>query len=391
MARDAMEAVAKPATLCAFCPKMCRFACPVAEAEKRETVTPWGKMSLVYLAREGEVSLAEPDAGNALEACTGCGACVEQCAHGNPVAETLFVSRSLARTDRSQRFRAAFEQTGDVKRRDLDGPLAKLSRDKHAPIAYFPGCTRLTTDDDGIRRDQAALARALGAQVPACDPGPKQACCGYPLYADGQLDLLADHLERVWEGLKGHEVVVTPDPGCAYVLSVVRKGLGIGEDEGPEVLPLVEVLARQADSFRSASAGLHVRYHDPCYLGRRGRSFDAPRKLLKAATGLVPEEFAQCRDQADCSGAGGLYPVSNPEGAREIARRRLEEDPAAHRPVHAVVTACPSARRNFERAGHQVFDLVDVLLGEIVLRDEEGSAAGGAADDVPAGGGEADG
>lgn len=364
---DALDAAAKPATLCAYCPKMCRFACPVAESEARETVTPWGKMSLVYLARGGDVSLDDSGVHEALEACTGCGACVEQCAHGNPVAETLFATRGIAKTERAERFRERFVATGDVKGRDLDGALARLPRDGSAKVAYFPGCTRLTGDERKLARDLEALRVATGSEVKACDLPPGMACCGYPLYADGQVDVLAPHLKKLGKLLSAHDVVVTPDPGCAYTLSVVRRGLlgdGAAKD-GPLVVPLVEVLAKQAGRFRDRSAGLKVRYHDPCYLGRRGRTFSAPRKLLEAATGAVPLEFAQQGDAADCSGAGGLYPVSHPEGARDVARRRLERDGNAHVPADLVVTACPSAERNFRRAGARVVDVVDVALGRI--------------------------
>ena len=39
--RDALEK-------CVFCPKLCRSACPVSNAEPRETITPWGKMSMAW-------------------------------------------------------------------------------------------------------------------------------------------------------------------------------------------------------------------------------------------------------------------------------------------------------------------------------------------------------
>lgn len=373
--REALDAVARPATLCAFCPKMCRFACPVSETEKRDTVTPWGKMSIVWLAREGEVALGDPDAHQAMEACTGCGACVEACAHGNPVAETLFTARGLARTERSERYRAAFEQTGDVKRRDLDAGLAKLPRDREARLAYFPGCTRLSGPEDDIRKDRAALARVVGAQVPSCEPPARGGCCGYPLYADGQLDLLEAHLARLWESMKGHQMVITPDPGCAYMLTVVRRGLGIDDDGGPAVIPLVEALAQNVEAFRGASEGVVLRYHDPCYLGRRGRTFSAPRRLLEAACGRPPEEFSASHDDADCSGGGGLYPVSSPENAHAMAHRRAFADPKPG-PARAVVTACPTAKKTFARAGVPVLDVVDVLLGEVMALHDAAWAPG---------------
>jgi Fe-S oxidoreductase len=376
-AAELLDALARPTSLCAFCPKMCRSACPVSEAEGRETVTPWAKMSLVHLARTGQGSLGSPGARQALEACTGCGACVEKCAHGNPVAETLFAARGVAQAERIGRHRAQFEATGDVKGRDHRPALEGITKSRSSRVAYFPGCTRATVDGPAaVRRDLRALSRALDEDVPACDIGPpsegKAQCCGYPLYVDGQLDLVEDNLLRLGELLAGHDLVVTPDPGCAYMLSTVqsvlvgKRGRGkTGARPFPAVLPLVEVLAQRADRFRDAARGVVVRYHDPCYLGRRGRTFEAPRRLLEAATGRPSLEFYKNRDEADCSGGGGLYPTSNPDGARAMARRRVSHDGAAHEAAELVVTACPSARRGFQRAGHRAVDVVDVILGEI--------------------------
>lgn len=374
---ELLDALARPTTLCAFCPKMCRSACPVSEAEGRDTVTPWGKMSLVHLARTGQASLGDKGVQTAIEGCTGCGACVEKCAHGNPVSETLFSARGVANAERVARHRAHFERSGDVKGRDHSVALEGVPRSRTSRVAYFPGCTRATVDGGAaVRRDLRALARAFDEDVPACDVGPttegKAQCCGYPLYADGQLDLVEENLLRLGDLLAGHELVVTPDPGCAYMLSTVQSVLvgkrGRGRDGArpfPSVVPLVEVLAERAERFTDASRGLVVRYHDPCYLGRRGRTFEAPRHLLAAATGRLPLEFHKHHDDADCSGSGGLYPTSNPEGAREIARRRVTHDPAAHEAADLVVTACPSARRGFQRAGLRAADVVDVILGEV--------------------------
>ena len=72
---------------CVFCPKLCRSACPVSNAEPRETLTPWGKMSSAYFAARGDVPLDESFARPAW-ACTGCFACRGSCDHQNDVAGT---------------------------------------------------------------------------------------------------------------------------------------------------------------------------------------------------------------------------------------------------------------------------------------------------------------
>ncbi len=373
MTDPTLDALARPTTLCAFCPKMCRSACPVSEAEGRETVTPWAKMSLVHLARSGQISLQDKGVQTALEACTGCGACVEKCAHGNPVAETLFSARSPANGERIARHRTQFERSGDVKGRDHARAVDGVPKNRSARVAYFPGCGRCSFDGAAaVRRDLRALSRAFDDDVVACDigtggtQGSSAQCCGYPLYVDGQLDLVEDNLLRLADVIGGHELVVTPDPGCAYMLSTVQSVLvGRGRVRFPTVIPLVEALAQRPEKFTDASRGLTVRYHDPCYLARRGRTFDAPRRLLAAATGKAPLEFHKHHDDADCSGSGGLYPVSNPEGARAIAKRRVSRDGAAHDAAEIVVTACPSSRKGFERAGVRAVDIVDVLLGEV--------------------------
>ena len=80
---------------CAFCPKLCRFACPVAEAEARETVTPWGLMTRADDVRRGALAL-DRDTAESWAHCTGCGRCTQICKHDNPVATALFAARAEA-------------------------------------------------------------------------------------------------------------------------------------------------------------------------------------------------------------------------------------------------------------------------------------------------------
>ena len=83
----------KALELCVYCPKLCRAACPVSNAEPSETLIPWGKMSTAYFLARGDVPLDEAHAAPAW-ACTGCGACSKRCDHENDVGGTLLSVRA---------------------------------------------------------------------------------------------------------------------------------------------------------------------------------------------------------------------------------------------------------------------------------------------------------
>src|SRR5262245_15842508 len=78
---------------CGYCPKLCRAACPVSNAEPRDTITPWGKMTISWFAERGMVPVDREHAQVAW-ACTSCFACKMRCVHRNPVAETLGDARA---------------------------------------------------------------------------------------------------------------------------------------------------------------------------------------------------------------------------------------------------------------------------------------------------------
>ena len=55
---------------CAFCPKMCRFTCPVDRVEGSETSSPWGKMTMLRHLQSQEMPLSQGPLAAAYK-CTG--------------------------------------------------------------------------------------------------------------------------------------------------------------------------------------------------------------------------------------------------------------------------------------------------------------------------------
>jgi Fe-S oxidoreductase len=342
---------------CAYCPKVCRFACPVSEVTRSETVSTWGKMSEGFLVTQGLRPLEESGAAS-LYACTGCMRCRTFCLHQNEVGFSLFTARSAA-LDKGvapkpvQSTLQTFRQHGNPFGEDLSALAARYRAD--APVRYqlFPGCTALAKAPDLID-DALAVCDALSAPAAVCKVSSR--CCGYPLYAAGDIDGFVAHAERIAEMLKPYPELVVLDPGCAYTFKVVYPRFGV--ELSSEVKTVYEVLDAHLDHApRKPPLDLAAGYHDACKLGRGLGQYDQPRRLLAAAVGEFREAY-EAKQEAGCSGGGGLLPRTLPDASVDIARAEgLRVAPDGE----TLVSACPTARRTFERAGRRSEDLLSVL------------------------------
>jgi Fe-S oxidoreductase len=341
---------------CVFCPKLCRSACPVSNAEPRETLTPWGKMSMAYFAARGDVPL-EPSYAAPAWACTGCFACKESCDHKNDVATTLLETRSALvdkglGPDGAKATIAKFAAHQEATRRgvrELCGHQAVRSDSRDALLV---GCSY-------VRGARAEAGHAIDAAT-ALLRGPValvEVCCGLPLLLAGDAKGFAQQAEAMARATKRADRLWVADAGCAMALRMRYPSLGVQLDAKVELL--VEVAARELGSLGTvgeAHGREPVRYHDPCQLGRGLGVYEAPRAVLTRALGRAPEEFDARRDRAVCSGGGGLVPVTMPRASRTIAESRVAEHERAG--GGRIVTACASSLLSFRRARAKADDLV---------------------------------
>src|SRR5262245_63004687 len=91
----AAAGVARQLDYCTFCPKMCRFSCPVSETSGREQYTPQAKMDRLNQLRAGHLPWIDK-MSDPLYACTGCRQCTTQCLHGNEPGLVLLAGRAAA-------------------------------------------------------------------------------------------------------------------------------------------------------------------------------------------------------------------------------------------------------------------------------------------------------
>jgi len=352
-----LEPARKALETCVFCPKLCRSACPVSNAAPRETLTPWGKMSMAYFVAQGDVAAAPSFAAPAW-ACTACGACQKACDHRNDVATTLLKARSglldlgiapASASRAARRFPAHRAATASAVR-ELK---TYAGVDPRSRTALLVGCSYV----------RAAPREARVAAVGLCD-GPValvEACCGLPLlYAGDERGFARQALALATE-TADRKTLLVADAGCAHALRV--RYPAATATLSPTVELLVERAARDLGRLRPVGPWVseeRVRYHDPCLLGRGLGVYEAPRAVLTRALGRAPEEFHARREKAHCSGAGGLLPTTMPDTARAIARTRLGEH--AEEGGGSVVTACASSLLAFRRGAKcETLDVVSFL------------------------------
>jgi Fe-S oxidoreductase len=329
---------------CTFCPKLCRSACPVSNAETRETITPWGKMSLAYFAAHGDVPLDASHTDPAW-ACTGCKACKHVCDHQNDVATTLYDARAAMMTQGhspvgATRVVSTFDKHAERTRHAVAELAVHASVRRDAETSLLTGCSYARATPREARDAIFATAKLVGDSVSLA-----QNCCGLPLLMAGAQSAFKAQGQKLAVELQGKKRLVVLDPGCAVALKVHYPRFGIELPTDVEVF--VELAATQVERLRQLDNLLdeRVRYHDPCQLGRGLGVYDAPRAVLTRLLGRSPDEFDYHREMAACSGAGGLLPSTMPDVAKQIARTRVEqhEEGGGGR----IVTACASSLLSF--------------------------------------------
>ncbi len=144
-------------------------------------------------------------------------------------------------------------------------------------------------------------------------------------------------------------------------------------------------------SVGSNGQGADITYHDPCYLGRHNKVYEAPRELI-GASGAKLTEMPRHADRGLCCGAGGARMWMEEHIGKRVNHERVEE--ALDTGASKIATGCPfcrvmmtdgvddvAAATDLPKA--EVLDVAQLLLGSLdtssVTLPEKGTAAKAAA------------
>jgi Fe-S oxidoreductase len=316
-----------------------------------------GRIIATGRSSEGTELVGDVIRHDTLWSCTTCRACEEVC----PVsiehvpriiamrqAQTLMrekYPKELTPTFRGLEQNANPWNIGYDKRADwageLDFPVPILTEPPSEPVdvVMWVGC--MGSFDKRSQKVAQATARLLqAAGVKFAILGTAEKCTGDLARRSGN-ELLYQTLARenveTLNGL-GVKQVVTQCPHCLNALKNEYPQL-----EGRyEVFHHSQYIAKLMDEGRIAVkpgvAGT-VTFHDPCYLGRYNREYDAPRRLLGAAAVDAPVEMRRSRNESFCCGAGGARMWMEENIGRRVNEERVRQ--AAEVGATTIAVACP--------------------------------------------------
>jgi Fe-S oxidoreductase len=334
---------------CTQC-KRCDDRCPAQQTDK-----PLSPMTVVK--QIGKLAHYQPDSDlietcdkDAIWSCTTCRACQEICPasveHVNKIVE---MRRNLVLMEGEfpgEEVMTAMEQTevngnplglGYASRGDWAEELSlkTLAEDPDVDILYFVGCYA-SFDKRNIKIAKAFVQLCQAAGIKVGILGKEEKCCGEPMRKMGNEYLYQSlALENV-EMIKSYDVkhIVTSCPHCFNTLDKDYRDLDFDILVENYTVYLERLL--NEDKLKLKSSELVCTYHDSCYLGRHNDTYEAPRKLLKAA-GVQIAEMDKNRAEAFCCSAGG---------GRIMAEEKIGDRINIKRVEMAVVTGAPTLLSN---------------------------------------------
>ncbi|MFC5336789.1 (Fe-S)-binding protein [Mycobacterium branderi] len=376
---------------------------------------------LVGTAEQGGV--IDPDV---LWSCVTCGACVEQCPvdieHVDHIVDMrryqvmmesefpseLSVLFKNLETKGNPWGQNAGDRTNWISEVDFDVPVYGEDVESFDGYEYlfWVGCAGAY--DDKAKRTTKAVAELLAiAGVKYLVLGTGETCNGDSARRSGNEFLFqqlaqqaVETLDGVFEGVEtvDRKIVVTC-PHCFNTLGREYKQLGANFT----VLHHTQLLNRLVRDKKLVpvkpvdgnGSGPSITYHDPCYLGRHNKVYEAPRELI-GASGATLTEMPRHADRSFCCGAGGARMWMEEHIGKRINHERVDEALATG--ATTVATACPFCRvmvsdgvnDRAEAAGREDVDVRDVanLLLESIDRSNitlpaKGTAAEEAAKAAP--------
>lgn len=209
-------------------------------------------------------------------------------------------------------------------------------------ILFWVGCAG--SFDERAQRITRSICKILQhVGIKYAVLGTEESCTGDPAKRAGNEFLFQMQAIANIEVLNGYKIrkIVTGCPHCFNTIKNEYPGLG-GNYEVIHHTQLIQQLI-DAGQLKTSEGerfkGKKITFHDPCYLGRGNKVYEAPRRALEVLDADLIE-MKRCKANGLCCGAGGAQLFKEPEpGLKDINIERIEE--AIETKATIVATGCP--------------------------------------------------
>ena len=220
--------------------------------------------------------------------------------------------------------------------------LASLEAEgKKASVVFWVGCAG--SFDDRAKKITKAFVKILNhTNTSFAVLGKEESCSGDPAKSAGNEFLFQMQAIQNITTLDHYGVtkIVTTCPHCFNTLKNEYPELG-GHYKVMHHTQFLKSLIKEGSLKVEGGMykGKRITFHDPCYLGRANKIFEAPRSLIeKLDAELV--EMKSCKTNGLCCGAGGAQMFKDAEaGDKEINIKRTEQ--ALDTNPNIIAAACP--------------------------------------------------
>jgi Fe-S oxidoreductase len=315
---------------------------------------------------------------NELDACTTCGACMEECPANIEHVNLIMEAKRYKVLTLGDIPPAAADAINKIKGQGNPWGIAQDDRFKWAdglniPVIeagikvdylYYVGCAgSYDGSNQKVVKDTISLMKKAGVSFAVM--GKTEKCNGDPVRRFGDEYSFSEIAIENIANMNQYDFgkVVTHCPHC---LHTIGKEYAKFEDGVFETLHHTELLADLIDKGKlvpSIRIDETLTFHDPCYLGRNHGQYNAPRAILNSIPGLKTKEMERSKDKALCCGMGGGNMWHElPEG-EPVSNIRLKD--IGETKVNKLATACSFCMINFNSSKANVKETENLEVEDI--------------------------
>ena len=221
---------------------------------------------------------------------------------------------------------------------------------------FMPGCALASYNPAVVN----GVIRHLKNVYP--DISIVQKCCGKPTSAIGQDELFHQRFDGLVEDIKyceGEEVIVA----CQSCLKTLKKCHDFETTSLWELFPQIGLPKELVGKAKDSDVVFSI--HDSCSVREYTKLHDGIRWVLtELGYKHVEPPGGYTKATARCCGFGGMVVPANPDVAKRVMVRRVEDFSTPH-----IVVYCAACRRSMVMGGGKAWHILDLVFGDVIYKN----------------------